>query len=172
GGTRTVDAPQLVDSLMSLSDAFVTQAERTPHGVAVRDSGSVMTYEALNNRANQWSRLLKQWGVQRGECVAIIMGPSAQQVITILGILKIGATYVPIDPIVPAQRVEFVLRDCRARVVVTKGAVRADVQDVLRRESARVLDVELESAVDAMATSNPAVRPRSDDAAYVIYTSR
>ena len=82
-----------------------------------------MTYRELDERANQMARFLQARGVRRGDCVAFLLPRSLDVYIALLGILKAGAAYVPLDPESPAERVSFVLSDCEARALVTSASL-------------------------------------------------
>lgn len=78
-----------------------------------------MTYGELERRANQLARLLRSRGVRRGDCVGLWLPRSLDAHVALLGILKSGAAYVPLDPEYPAERVSFILSDCQAKALVT-----------------------------------------------------
>src|SRR5208283_2692219 len=88
-------------------------------------AGARMSYGELERRANRLARLLRQRGVKRGDCVGLWLPRSMEVLVALLGIMKAGAAYVPLDPEFPAERVAFVLADCQARAVVTTGAFAA-----------------------------------------------
>ena len=81
-----------------------------------------MTYGELERRANQLARFLRSRGVQRGDLVGLWVERSMDAYVALLGILKAGAAYVPLDPDYPVERVRFILSDCRARALVTSTA--------------------------------------------------
>ena len=78
-----------------------------------------MTYGELERRANQLARFLRSRGVRRGDCVGLWLPRSIDVYVALLGILKAGAAYVPLDPEYPAERVRYILADCQARALVT-----------------------------------------------------
>src|SRR5271154_236646 len=98
---------------------FEEQAERTPHAVAVSFEGEQLTYGELNERANRLAHHLMKVGVPAGALVAICVERSLEIVVGLIGILKAGAAYVPLDPAFPRQRLDFMLDDSGARVLVT-----------------------------------------------------
>ena len=81
-----------------------------------------MTYGELERRANQLARFLRSRGVRRGDCVGLWVERSMDAYVALLGILKAGAAYVPLDPDYPVERVRFILSDCQARALVTRPA--------------------------------------------------
>src|SRR5262249_47745721 len=103
---------------------FEHQAAVRPAEVAAVCGGERLTYGELERRANQLARLLRSAGVVRGDRVALLLPRSLDIYVALLGILKSGAAYVPLDAEYPAERVGFILSDCDARALVTnKGLV-------------------------------------------------
>jgi amino acid adenylation domain-containing protein len=136
----------------SIPELFEITVDRVPDAVAVTASGGSLTYRELDAAANRLARWLRCAGVGPGNAVGLCVGRTAAMAIGMLGILKAGGVYVPIDPSYPQGRVQHVLDD--AGVVLLLGEDDVDGADV-RRESA----VRLET-----------IRG-SDDLAYVMYTS-
>ena len=91
-----------------------------------------MTYGELERRANQLARFLRHQGVRRGDCVGLWLPRSMDAYVALLGILKAGAAYVPLDPEYPAGRVSFILSDCQARALVTTSALASKVGQASR----------------------------------------
>jgi non-ribosomal peptide synthetase-like protein len=102
-----------------LHELFEQQAEARADEVALVCGDEQMTYGELERRANQLARFLRSWGVRRGDCVGLWLPRSNDAYVALLGILKAGAAYVPLDPDYPPERVEFILSDCQARILVT-----------------------------------------------------
>jgi len=110
-----------------IHELFERQGEHTPETVAVQYEGKSMTYAQLNTRANQLAYRLLSLKDTSGEMlvspdtrVAISVERSPEMVVGLLGILKAGAAYVPVDPAYPAERIEYMLRDSQARVLLTQ----------------------------------------------------
>ncbi|WP_175409179.1 non-ribosomal peptide synthetase [Streptomyces sp. TRM64462] len=152
---------------MTLHGLFEEQAARTPARVAVTAAdGTALTYAELDACANRVARALHAEGVAPGDRVAVLLERGPHTVPALLGVLKAGAAYVPVDPGYPAERIAFLLRDSRARAVLTGPPSRNEPDlpgdlPVLR--------------ADLLVGSGPAgpVPPAatSRDLAYVIYTS-
>ncbi len=143
------------------------QAAATPGRVALQCSGSEWTYQQLNEYSNRMARHLRRNGIQGGSLVGICLERSLPMVGAVLGVLKAGAAYLPLDPAHPTDHLERVLADAQASLLLTQ-------EDLASRmhTSARVvcLDSEQqlwarESGSDLEGADNP------DDLAYVIYTS-
>ncbi|HLK58301.1 MAG TPA: amino acid adenylation domain-containing protein [Chthonomonadaceae bacterium] len=140
------------------------QVTRTPDAVAVEYRGRQLTYAELNAEANRVAHHLRALGVGTEARVGICAERSLEMMIGLLGILKAGAAYLPIDATYPSQRVGLMCRDAEVAVVLTYGAV----QDALAEVEAPRL--RLEEARDHLPTENPGVGdPLSP--LYVIYTS-
>ncbi|MEA5361540.1 amino acid adenylation domain-containing protein [Amycolatopsis sp., V23-08] len=146
GETSTSDAPLFVTR-------FEEQVTQTPDALAVELGGVRLTYAELNARANRVAHRIGAGGV-----VGVCAPNSADLVVGIVGALKSGAAYVPLDPANPAQRQALVLADAGARVVLTSGVTL----------DAETLDLGDPAVWEDSSTENP---PAADGIAYVIYTS-
>ena len=148
---------------------FERQAARAPDACAVRFEGTELTYGELNRRANQVAHYLRALGVTPGVLVGLCLPRSLAMVVALLGIQKSGGAYVPLDPGFPPERLDFMLSDSGAAVLVTADDAASGV-DV--PEGVRVLDFGSQAA--ALAKLSPANLEDGaglEDAAYVIYTS-
>ena len=151
-----------------LHELFEAQAERTPDAVAAVVGGQEISYRELNQRANQLARYLKSLGVGPDVLVGLCVERSFALLVGTLGILKAGGAYVPVDWTYPAERVRFIIDDTQAPVLVTQQSLLQYVP----RTRARVvcLDADWEH-IAAHETANPDKAGRSQDLAYVMYTS-
>jgi amino acid adenylation domain-containing protein len=103
---------------------FEEQVERTPHHTAIAFEDQTLSYEKLNERANRVAHfLLNQAGLKTGEGVGILLNRSPECVIAILGILKAGGMYIPMETDTPEDRLRFVVMDTKVRVVITEKAL-------------------------------------------------
>jgi amino acid adenylation domain-containing protein len=147
---------------------FEKQAARTPDAVALMDDGRSLTYRDLNERANQLARVLRHRGVGPDSRVGLLIGRSAEAAIGLLGILKAGGSFVPLDPDYPADRLTFMLEDSRVSILVTHR----DLDGSFPAYGAQVVTLHLDDpAIDLEPGQALAVPLSSADAAYVIYTS-
>ncbi len=143
-------------------------AERPDHPAAVFD-GRRMTYGELDRRAGQLAAYLRREGIGRGQIVAMAMERDPEALVAMLGVMKAGAAYAPLDPRHPAGRLEFMLRDTAATLVLTQERVRARVPKSADW-STIALDTEWELVAQAAEDgAEPATDP--DALAYLIYTS-
>lgn len=147
---------------------FEEQANRTPDAVAVACGGRQWTYAQLNQRANRLARHLRRLGVGPEVVVGLCCERSPEMVIGLLGILKAGGAYLPLDPEYPTRRLEFMLQDTRAPVLLTQGALRAR----LPAYAGRVVCLDSAGgAFERERPDNPDVAVTARNLAYVMYTS-
>ena len=156
-----------------IHELFEQQAERTPEVVAVQYEGQCLTYAGLNARANQLAHGLLEHGAGRGQSVAIVAPRGIEMLLAQLATLKAGGTYVPVDPEFPQERRLFMLKDCRAKVVLS-GDAAVEASDAAQTgQDVQWLD--LGHALDEVASlpvDNPTVpKVECAEAAYVMYTS-
>ena len=142
---------------------FAAGAERWPDAEALAFGGERLTYGELDRRANGLAHELRARGVGAGTLVAILAGPSAAFVVGALATLKAGGAYVPLDPGYPQGRLEFMVEDTAAPVLLVPDGLEVDLPDI----SAQL--VRMNGAV-AAAPPGP-VDGSAADLAYVIYTS-
>ncbi len=151
-----------------LHELISSQALRTPDAIAVVSAEGQATYGALEQRSNQLARHLASLGAEPGTLVGISLERGIDMVVALLGVLKSGAGYVPIDPTYPPDRQELMLRDSGARVLLTQDRFAGIVDP----GSAGVLRIDREWPVIAEHSSDALGRTADPDAlAYVIYTS-
>ncbi|MFJ4570444.1 amino acid adenylation domain-containing protein [Streptomyces sp. NPDC088846] len=153
-----------------MHEVFQGRAAENPTAVAVAAPGETLSYGELNTRANRIAHHLKALGVGPETLVGVCLGRGPELVPALLGVLKSGAAYVPLDPTHPVDRWAFVLGDTGAPVVVTTSEYVERLAGVYEGRLV-VLDRDAE-AIAAAPGSNPAPSRVGPDAlAYVIYTS-
>src|ERR1700687_5677958 len=154
----------------TIVDLIDEQVIRTPERTALIFEERRLTYVELNAKAAQLARWLCQTGVTRESTVAVLLHRSVEMVVALLAILKAGGSYVPLDPDFPRGRLQLLLEDIGAAVVLTDAALRS----ALPETSARVLVFDKEwSEVEASASTEEQklIKPLPKNAAYVIFTS-
>lgn len=144
------------------------QVERTPDSVAVTCGDKSLTYAELNERANQVAHSLKKLGAGPETRVGICAERMLDLVIGLLGILKSGAAYVPLDPAYPQERLSYMLEDSQACLLLTQSKFLEQTQSF--QGKTLLLDRDRQKIASADG-SNPAVDPDPTNLAYVIYTS-
>ena len=156
----------------TLPQLLAAQAAATPDAVAVCGDGQWVSYAELDGRAGRLARHLQEMGAGPEQVVAVAMERSPGLVTALLGVLKAGAAYLPVDPGYPAQRIAFMLADSRAAVLIGTGAV----IDELPAGRIRALAVDDPVTVVAVAACprerlEPGRAAGPGNTAYVIYTS-
>lgn len=152
---------------------FEAQAARTPAAIALVSGQETFTYIELNQRANRLARILKELGVRSNTLVGLCVERSAEMVIGILGILKAGAAYVPLDPGYPSERLQFMLTDTQIPLLLTQSGL----VPALPPSSARLVCLDQLhdfNRLDSTQDREPASEDGEvdlDHLAYVIYTS-
>ena len=110
---------------LCIHQLFEAQVDRAPDGIAVAFEAEALTYGQLNRRANQLAHHLRALGVGPEVVVAVCLERSLAGVIGLLGILKAGGAFVPLDPAYPRERLAFMLRDARVPVLLTQERLAA-----------------------------------------------
>ncbi|MBU2708592.1 amino acid adenylation domain-containing protein [Zooshikella marina] len=146
------------------------QVEQTPHNLAVADAKQRLTYQQLNERANQLAHYLIAQGVVQSSLVALSLERSVDTVISIWAVLKTGAAYIPLEPDFPQDRVEYILSDSQAAVILAHSKHADSLVDY--KERLLLLDTpETHRLLADQQTQNLSVAVNPTDLAYVIYTS-
>jgi non-ribosomal peptide synthetase component F len=151
---------------------FEEQVARTPEAIAVIFGEKQLTYRELNARADQLARQLRSFGAGPDQRIPICVLRSLEMMVGVLGILKAGAAYLPLDPAYPAERLTFMLEDARAQVILTQPELMERLgkfsgELVLLGEDA----VEWAADKSAIETFEAAPVTSPENLAYVIYTS-
>ncbi|MBN2862730.1 MAG: amino acid adenylation domain-containing protein [Bacteroidales bacterium] len=149
----------------SIQQLFEEQVEKTPEAIAVEAGEEVISYRELNERANRLGRLLREKGVEKDTIAAIVVERSIEMIVGIYGILKAGGAYLPVDPHYPADRIEYLLSDSGAKVVLTLSKYK----DLINSEIP-VIDI-LSPDAQNYDKTNPDYRIDPVSLLYVIYTS-
>ena len=147
---------------------FETQVEKTPDAVAVVFKDRHLTYQQLNQRANQLAHHLQSLEVGPDILVGICLKRSVEMVVGLLGILKAGGAYVPLDPHYPPERLSYMLADAGVKVLLTQQSL----LESLPSHTARVVCLDTdEKTIEQHSQENLEVGVHSDNLAYAIYTS-
>src|SRR5260370_16210006 len=157
-----------IQKQVTLTAWFERQVDATPDAPAVTFEGAHLSYRDLNQRANQVAHLLVEMGVGPEVLVGLYMERGFELVIGLIGILKAGGGYLPIDPVYPKERIAFMLEDAQTTIILTPESLKPALPDprakVLCMDSERAL-FEGQSGANLAETSSP------DNVAYVIFTS-
>ncbi|MEO1590646.1 MAG: amino acid adenylation domain-containing protein [Cyanobacteria bacterium J06632_22] len=152
---------------------FEQQVTKTPDAVAVRSETETMTYAELNQRANQLAHWLTEQGIRAGSLVGICLPAGVDLMVALIGTLKSGAVYIPLDPSLPQARLQFMVQDAGLRAIIAERELLA----ILRPDGDGLNPVvcltieEQNSVLDSQAVSNLNADISAEQLAYVIYTS-
>ncbi|WP_231295569.1 non-ribosomal peptide synthetase [Gloeocapsa sp. PCC 7428] len=150
-----------------LHQLFEAQVEKTPNAVAVVHENQHLTYQHLNQKANQLAHYLQKHGVAPEVLVGICLERSLEMIVGLLAILKAGGAYLPLDPAYPQERLAYMLADAQVSVLLTQESFSAKFSDT----SAQVICIDNEELIIQQPQTNLINQNRLDNLAYVIYTS-
>ena len=160
----TVDYPQH----LCIHELFAAQVEKTPDNIAVVFDGQKLTYQELNHQANKVAHYLQSLGVGTEVLVGISVERSLEMIVGLLGILKAGAAYLPLDPTYPKERLSFMLSDSQVQVLLTQQKFVESFADSGAKTVCLDQDWEL---ITRQNQENPTSDVTAENLAYVIYTS-
>ena len=155
-------------------ELFEVQVGRTPDNVALEYEGDTLTYSELNEKSNQLARYIRKEyakevgdGINPDTLIALYLDRSLEMIIGILGVLKSGGAYVPIDPKYPSERTRFILEDTGSRLLLTQNWLK---KQLTMHSSIKVLSLD-DTPYSQELSSNLRPYSKSEDLIYVIYTS-
>ncbi|PYX45925.1 MAG: non-ribosomal peptide synthetase, partial [Acidobacteria bacterium] len=146
---------------------FDAQCELTPDAVAVRDQNKKYSFRQLRERSNSVAHYLRNRGAGPGSRIALHLEPSVETVVGLLGILKTGAAYVPLDASYPTEWINFVLQDSGVAFVLTQEKLAGK----LPSHQAKTVCLDRVNMMSELASDDPGCMIQPDQAAYVLYTS-
>ncbi len=146
---------------------FERSVQTTPNAVAVVTKTESLTYKQLDERSNQLARYLQQKGVKPNDFVGVCLSRTPRMITSVLAILKLGASYVPLDPSYPSDRLAFMLEDTKATLVLTETELAKHL------EGAKNLFClnQLQNEIATLSTESVTSPATPKDIAYIIYTS-
>ena len=156
------------DKNVCVHQLFERKAAATPGETALLFEGSQITYQELNERANQVARYLRQRGVGRDVLVGLFVERSIDMVVGLLGILKAGGAYVPLDPTHPKDRLACILNDASPAVLISQRRLLSSLPE--QQAEVILLDADWPS-IGQEDTGNVGLTAGPNDLAYVLYTS-
>jgi len=163
---QQLNETQTAPVTQSIAEVFTGVVATCGARVAVSDGRTSVTYSELDQQAEQIAQHLRARGVGRQQLVGLLMERSVSFVVALLGVLKAGAAYLPIDPDYPTERVQHLLTDSAADVVLINQTLLGEKDEV-----AAPLLVFEDLATTAVTAARPISTVQPDDLAYVIYTS-
>jgi len=151
-----------------LHNLFEKAAMRAPNRIAVECGGQSLTYGELNAKANRLANHLRESGVKPESCIGIFLERSLDLIVGLLGILKAGAAYVPMDPSFPPERLAWIMEDAGISLLITRTGLLKD----LSRPGMKTVCLDADwKAIEQCVSDDPAVALSSSSLAYIIYTS-
>ncbi|TMI58586.1 amino acid adenylation domain-containing protein [Candidatus Bathyarchaeota archaeon] len=168
---RRIRPPEETGRSSILHQFFEAQVDTRPEAIAIMVEGRRITYAEIEQRANRLARYLYDHGVGRGSLVAILLSRSLDAYVSILGTLKAGAAYVPLDPEYPADRISYILGDSHAETLLTTAALASHHREFHGNIIAVDVDADAISSETSTRLPTDEVRVGPDDLCYVIYTS-
>ncbi len=167
-------------SHQTISQIIEKQAEKTPKNVALSFAGLSLTYEELNNRANKLAHFIRNQyqettgqALQSDNLIPLYFDRSFDMIISMLAVLKAGGAYVPLSPEYPTKRLQFILEDTQARLLLTQQSHLSKLSCLKSELASQVKLVSTDSCLTENSTSTENLEAINDsaDLAYVIYTS-
>ncbi len=150
-----------------IHDLFTEQADKDPAALAVVCNGNSLSYGNLERKSNQLAHYLRANGVGAEDRVGIYLPRSEWIVIAMLGILKAGAVYLPLDMIYPAERISYMVKDSNPFAIITQ----TDLCAALPGQARKICQDGEAASIDACESDRPASITTNDSLAYVMYTS-
>ncbi len=156
------------DKTVCLHQLFEEQVTKTPASIAAIFGEVEISYRELDKRANRLANHLQMLGAQSDALIGICLERSLEMLVALLGVLKSGAAYVPLDPAYPADRIAYVLSDAKSPILVTQQSL----LDSLDEMPAKVVCIDRDSqSIEKSSSTRPEPSSGSHNLAYVIYTS-
>ncbi|MEM9821311.1 MAG: amino acid adenylation domain-containing protein, partial [Bacteroidota bacterium] len=154
---------------LTFVDLFQGKAKQFAEQTAVVYEDQALTYQELDQQSNQLAHFLLAKGVQPNDLVAIALDRSVEIVVAILAVFKAGAAYVPIDPAYPSDRIQFLIEDSQANLLISQAKLNIQVKPK-RQLTTILIDRDGTSIAGCNEEGSP-VQVKAQDIAYVIYTS-
>lgn len=152
----------------SLHARFAENVQRWPEAAAVVSGGRQLSYQELDDRANAIAALLQIRGAGPDGIVAVMMNRSIEMIAAIMGVLKSGAAYLPIDPALPHERISYMLGNSKALALVTQNELAPVVGEIECTGYVLAVDEVMAAAASSEKINYP---NQSNDLSYIIYTS-
>lgn len=149
----------------AIHEIFEEEVAKNPNNIAIVHNDKKMTYTELNDKANAVAHLLKKKGIKADDLVGIMAQRSFEMMVGILGILKSGAGYMPLDPKYPDDRIQYMVQDSKINILLTQSHLSSDVNfdgEIILLDEASLYEGDVK---------NPEMINTPNDIAYVIYTS-
>ncbi|MGH0498965.1 amino acid adenylation domain-containing protein [Bacillus wiedmannii] len=149
----------------TVCELFEEQAIKTPNKIALEFKEETLTYRELNEKANQLASHLGEKRIDKNSIVAIMETHSIELLISILGVLKVGAAYLPIDPVYPIDRINYMLEDSKSKLLLTNFKIEDEIKFQGNVTNIKEIDLDGYSKNNLIKTND------LNDLVYIIYTS-
>ena len=161
GKIKTIDK-------LTILDHFENQVAKSPENIALVHNAQVLTYDDLNIRINQFAHFLIAQGIGTESRVCILLKRSTEYVISVLAVLKTGATFIPISSDQPSERIKFILSDANCSLLITNS----ELAEQIRGSSTPIISLENNQyEIDQMSRIGLNISIQKEDLAYILYTS-
>ena len=166
------DTDRVYPSNKTIHSLFEEQVLKSPNNIAVIYEDVKLTYKELNEKANQLAHyLIKHHNIKPDSLITLLLNRSECMIISILGVLKAGAAYVPMDPEYPEDRIKYILNDTKTDIVITNEIYNKKVNKINKKVSTIAIDDSIQK-LDKYPITNPIIdNLTSNNLSYVIYTS-
>uniref|UniRef100_UPI0021E52480 non-ribosomal peptide synthetase n=1 Tax=Mycobacterium simulans TaxID=627089 RepID=UPI0021E52480 len=165
-GNRTVLNQAPGQATVSIPALFAAQVQRTPEALALTFQGNSLSYRELDEVSNRLAHLLVDQGIGPGDVVGLLLERCFEAIVAILAVVKSGAAYLPIDPITPDARIDFIIEDATPAAVIT----RTKFASRLHRTGLVIIDVD-DPTIEVSYPPAALPVPSADNIAHIIYTS-
>ena len=151
---------------LGIHEIIAEQAEKKPNAVAVVFKDTKITYKELNDRATKIATELIAQGIKENDIVGLCITRSENMIVGLLGILKSGAAYLPLDPEYPSERIAYILNNANARSLLTE-------QKLQKNFAHSTVKLQILETLEGATKNNKTILPKvkNNNKAYVIYTS-
>ncbi len=148
-----------------INELFEEKAEKNPDNIAVVFEDTQLTYKELNDKANQLARLIRDKGVEGDSIVGLIMERTSNMIVAMLGVLKAGGAYLPIDPEYPEERISYMIEDSKIKLLITQK----EFMDMVKFDG-EVININ-DDKINEQDKGNLENITSINNLAYIIYTS-
>ncbi len=156
--------------IKNIVSLFEEQVDLNGDKTALVYEDIALSYKALNEKVNQFSNyLINVKHIQKGDFIGLCLDRSHNMIVSILSVLKIGATYIPISPQYPKDRIQYILNDTAAKILITNDVFINEIVDVFRAED--IVCIEDEFLWNSYSSENLGIEIEAEDNSYIIYTS-
>lgn len=149
----------------TVCELFEEQVIKAPNKIVVEFKEEILTYKELNEKSNQLANHLREKGIDKKSIVSIIETHSIELMVSILGVLKTGASYLPIDPSYPTERINYMLKDSKSTILITNFKLNNEIKFQGNITNIKDIDIDRYSKNNLIKTND------LNDLVYIIYTS-